>query len=261
MIHEFGHGIATFFRGFRMWVTSPRLMLLGAVPALIVGTVVLAAFILVAMNVDALAEWSTPFADGWDEPWRSVTRVAAGLAILLVLVLLSVTAFTALTLAVGDPFYERIWLAVEARLGGYEPAEELGFWASLRRGAIAGLRLLLPSVALGLCLFAVGLVPVVGGIAALVLGALLGGRLLATELLARPFDGRGIDGRGQSRIRRRASARVGGFGTSAYLLFLLPLGAVFAMPAAVAGSAVLARELLELDAAGAETTVTPGRIV
>lgn len=251
MLREFAHGVVLLLRGFRMWVTSPKLMLLGAVPALIVGAIVLTVFVLLVTNIDALAEWVTPFAAGWDEPWRELTRLAAGLAVLLVLVLLAVSTFTALTLAVGDPFYERIWLAVEARLGGFEPAEDLGFWASLRRGLVAGIRLLVPTVALGIVAFAIGFVPVVGGIIALVLGALVGGRLLAVELLARPFEGRGLDGRQQKALRRLAGARVNGFGTGTYLLFLLPLGAVFAMPAAVAGSAVLARELVGMpDSAG-----------
>ncbi|BDI23127.1 EI24 domain-containing protein [Herbiconiux sp. L3-i23] len=245
MIREFGHGVALFLRGFRMWATSPKLMLLGAVPAFIVGILVLTVFVVITANLDALALWVTPFAAEWDEPWRALTRLAAGIALFLVLVLLAVSTFTALTLAIGDPFYERIWLAVEARLGGFQAVDDLGFWASLRRGTVAGLRLLVPSVALGLALFAIGFIPVVGGVVALVLGALIGGRLLAVELLARPLDGRGLDGRAQKALRRAAGARVGGFGTSAYLLFLLPLGAVFAMPAAVAGSAVLARELVE----------------
>ena len=244
MLHEFFGGVGTFFRGFGLWARSPKLMFWGAVPAIVVGAVVLTVFVIIASHVDAIAAALTPFADDWDEPGRTLTRLAAGIALLVALVLLSVATFTALTLAVGDPFYERIWLAVEAERGGYDPAPELGLWASLRRGLVAGLRLLIPSTGVGLLLFVVGLIPGIGGALALVLGALLGGGLLARELLARPFDGRGMGAAEQRRTIGARRARATGFGAVTYLLFLLPLGAVVAMPAAVAGSALLARDLL-----------------
>jgi CysZ protein len=254
MIREFGHGVTIFFRGFGQWVRSPRLMLIGAVPALIVGAVVLAAFVLAVANIDPVVLAITGFADGWDSLWRNILRVAVAAALLVALLLLAVSTFTALTLAVGDPFYERIWLAIEQQRGGFEP-EELGFWPSLWRGIVSGLRLLVPSVLVGILVFAVGLIPVVGGIIGAVLGALLGGGLLARELLGRPFDGRGLVAREQNRLRRGARARVTGFGVAAYLVFLLPLGAVVAMPVAVVGATLLARELL-----GEESTPVAGAV-
>lgn len=244
MLREFFRGVATFFRGFGTWVSSPKLMLLGAIPALIVGAVVLTVFVLIVSNIDGIAVAITPFADEWDEPGLSLTRLAAAAAVVLALILLAVATFTALTLAIGDPFYERIWLAVEAREGGFEPAEDLGFWASVRRGIAAGLRLLIPSIGVAVLLFLIGLIPVVGGVLAVVGGALLGGRLLVRELLGRPFDGRGLTPAQQKALRKGARARSVGFGAIAYVLFLLPLGAVVAMPAAVAGSTLLAREIL-----------------
>jgi len=244
MLHEFFGGVGTFFRGFGLWVRSPKLMFWGAVPALVVGAVVLTVFLLIVSNIDALAEIVTPFADDWNEPGRTVTRVAAGIAVLVALVLLAVSTFTALTLAIGDSFYERIWLAVEHERGGYEPAPELRFWPSLKRGIASGLRLLIPSIAVGLLLFVIGFIPGVGGVLAIVLGAILGGGLLARELLSRPFDGRGMNASEQKRAIRSRRARATGFGAIAYVLFLLPLGAVVAMPVAVAGSTLLARELL-----------------
>lgn len=243
-MREFGRGIRFFFRGFGAWATSPKLMLLGAIPAFIVGAIVLTIVVIVAANIDPIAAWVTPFAEAWDPFWRDTMRIVASLALLIALVLLGLATFTALTLAVGDPFYERIWLAVEHREGGFVRADDPGFWASIGRGIVSGLRLLLPSVGVGLLLFAVGLIPVVGGITAIALGAILGGRLLARELLSRPFEGRGIDEATQKRLRRSHRARLTGFGAVGYLLFLLPLGAVVAMPAAVAGSTLMAREVL-----------------
>lgn len=251
VLRELGRGIRFFLRGFGAWITSPKLMFLGAIPALIVGAVVLSVVIVAVVNVDAVAAWATPFAESWEPLWRDATRIAAAIALLIAVVLLGLATFTALTLAVGDPFYERIWLAVEAREGGFARADEPGFWASIGRGIVSGLRLLLPSIAVGLLLFAVGLIPVIGGITAILVGAILGGRLLARELLSRPFDGRGIEEAGQKALRRTHRARLTGFGAMGYLLFLVPFGAVFAMPAAVAGSTLLARDLLGESAAPA----------
>lgn len=257
VIRELGRGIRFFLRGFGAWISSPKLMFLGAVPALIVGAVVLSVVIAAIVNLDAIAAWVTPFADPWEPFWRDATRIGASLALLIAVVLLGLATFTALTLAVGDPFYERIWLAVEAREGGFVRADEPGFWASIGRGIVSGLRLLLPSIGVGLLLFAVGLIPVVGGIAAIVLGAIFGGRLLARELLARPFEGRGIEEPRQKALRRAHRARLTGFGATGYLLFLVPFGAVVAMPAAVAGSTLLARELLR-ESENARPPITEG---
>lgn len=243
-MREFGRGIRFFFRGFGAWATSPKLMLLGAIPAFIVGAIVLTVVLVVAANIEPIVMWITPFAEPWDPFWRGAARVGTSIALLIALVLLGLATFTAVTLAVGDPFYERIWLAIEHREGGFVRADDPGFWSSIGRGIVSGLRLLIPSVAVGLLLFAVGLIPVVGGISAIALGAILGGRLLARELLSRPFEGRGIDESAQKRLRRGHRARLTGFGAVGYLLFLLPLGAVVAMPAAVAGSTLLAREML-----------------
>ncbi|MBI5160030.1 MAG: EI24 domain-containing protein, partial [Micrococcales bacterium] len=100
------------------------------------------------------------------------------------------------------------------------------------------------SLLLGALLFLVGLLPGVGSVSALVIGAVLGGRLLGAELLERPLTGRGMAREAQTRLRHVHRARITGFGACAYLLFLLPLGAVVAMPAAVAGATLLARDLL-----------------
>lgn len=239
----FAAGVGDFFRGFGLWATSPRVMLLGAVPALLVGLIVVAALFFVAQLLPGFAGLVTPFAEEWAPTVRDALRVVVAGAMFLLLVLVAVATFTALTLAVGDPFYERIWLRVERRIGDFDEVET-GFWESMRRGFASGLRLLLLSLVLGLGVFLLGLIPLVGPPIAFVVGALGGGLLLSAELLGRPFDARAVPAVTQRALRKQDRARVLGFGVAAYLVFLLPLGAVVAMPAAVAGSTVLARRLL-----------------
>ncbi|MDQ1530603.1 MAG: CysZ protein, partial [Microbacteriaceae bacterium] len=120
-LREAAAGVGDLLRGFRVWGTSPRLMLLGAIPALVVGTVFLGLLIGLIAVLPALAAWATPFADAWPATLRDSLRVVVGAAVLVLAVLLLVLGYTAATLTVGDPFYERISRRVEERLGGAPP--------------------------------------------------------------------------------------------------------------------------------------------
>lgn len=231
-------------RGFGLWITSPRLMLLGALPAFLVGIVYLAGIVVLLVNLDTVVIWATPFADRWAEPLVLTTRVAAALVFVVVAALVAVYTFTAVTLVVGDPFYERIWTEVESRLGNPPAAVQRGFWRSLGRAVGDALRLLLPAVGVGLLLLAGGFVPLVGPVVVAVLGAVLGGWLLSVELTGLAFDARGYTLRDRRRALRSRRPVAIGFGAATYLLFLIPFVAVVAMPAAVAGAAMLSRDTL-----------------
>lgn len=249
---EFLAGIGDLGRGFRFWATSPRLMLLGAVPALIVGAVWAALLVWLFTSIDAFAAAVTPFADAWVEPWRTGVRVLTGLAVLAVALVVAALTFTAVVLTVGDPFYERISRAVEERLGDAPEERDEGVAAGVLRAARDGLRLLLLSVGVGLLVLLLGLIPVAGAPIAAVAGAVLGGRLLALELTGTPFDARGRSLQDRRRALRANRPRALGFGVATYLLFLIPLGAVFVTPAAVGGAAVLTRAVLERRGPGEE---------
>ena len=105
-----------------MWRRRPGLMLLGMVPALNVFLLLLAAFLVLLWKVDDLVGWATPYADDWTAKARTILRTGLMLAVL--------SAMRAscprrcswqLTLAVGEPFYERIWRATGQMLGGPVP--------------------------------------------------------------------------------------------------------------------------------------------
>ncbi|HEU4807848.1 MAG TPA: EI24 domain-containing protein [Homoserinimonas sp.] len=249
VVKRFFAGPRYLARGLGMWATSPKLMFLGAIPALIVGAVFLAGAVVFVMNIDTIAGWLTPFADDWDDPFRIATRVVAGLAASVIVVYAGLFTFTALTLAAGDPFYERIWREVERRAGGAVPESPDNAWASVRRGLGNGIRLFSATAAIGVTLFVCGFIPVVGQIVVPVLGVVFGGWLLAVELSGFAFDARGLSLRQRRRMLGANRAGAVGFGMATYLLFLIPLGAVFAMPAAVAGATMLSRDVLQPEAA------------
>ncbi|MDN4641155.1 EI24 domain-containing protein [Agreia sp. PsM10] len=244
VVRRFFDGTAYLGRGLKMWGTDPRLMLVGALPALIVAAVYLAALIVLFVNAPALAEWATPFADGWPEGWRTAVRIAAIIAFVGLGALLVVYTYTAITLAVGDPFYEKIWRSVENRLGGIRNEVEMPFWPALRRGILDAVRILVATAAIGLGLFVLGFIPIVGQTVVPIVGAAVAGWFLALELTGKAFDARGRS----LKDRRRALAAIRptalGFGVASYLVFLIPFGAVFVMPAAVAGATLLSREAL-----------------
>jgi CysZ protein len=94
-------------------------------------------------------------------------------------------------------------------------------------------------------------------VAAPVLGILLSGRLLAMELSSRAFEARGIPSTDRRRLLRGHRAKLLGFGVATQLCFMVPLGAVLTMPAAVAGSTILARSVLD---AASTTPAAPAQV-
>ncbi|WDZ85527.1 EI24 domain-containing protein [Micromonospora cathayae] len=244
-VGRFFSGAGLLLRGLGLYARSPRLMLLGVLPALITGLFFLAALGTLVYFVDDLAAWVTPFADGWSTTTRSLVRVIAGLALLGIGGLVGVLTFTAVTLVVGDPFYEKISEQVEQRYGGTPGEVEVPFWPSLRRSVADSLRLVGISVLVGIPLFAAGFVPVVGQTVVPVIGAAVGGWFLALELAGAPFYRRGLRLPDRRRVLKADRPTTLGFGVAVFLCFLIPLGAVLIMPAAVAGAALLTRRAFD----------------
>ena len=231
-------------RGLTVWRTSPGLMLLGVVPALIVAVVFIAGIVALGLNLEKLAVAATPFAAEWNGVYREGIRLLVALALLAVAVLFVVFTFTTVTLIVGQPLYERIWRHVESRYGAVPEAGPSGFWRPLGRGIADALRMLAPAILAGVVVLLCGLIPLVGAVLGAVLGALLGGWYLVVELTGQAFDARGHTLAQRRRVLRDNRPLVLGFGVATYLLFLLPLVAIVVMPAAVAGATLLSRRVL-----------------
>ena len=231
-------------RGLGLVLRSPRLLGLGLVPALIAGLLYAAALITLIAFLPEVSHAVTWFADGWGTGWQDLIQVLGGLALVGAALSLGVLAFTAVTLAIGDPFYERISELVEARYGGVPDEVEVPWWRSLGRGIVDSLRLIGLSILFGIPLFALGFIPVFGQTVVPVLGGAIGGWLLAVELTGVPFQRRGQRLRDRRRVLRANRPLALGFGVAVFLCFLIPLGAILLMPAAVAGAALLSRRAL-----------------
>ena len=241
MLSGVAHGAGLLFAGLRMWRRRPGLMLLGVLPALISLVLLAAAVVLLVLFADELIGWATPFADGWPSLWRHVLRVGLYVAVVLGSLFLSVVTYTALTLAIGDPFYERIWRETELMLGGVAPDRGIGWWRAIADAIVLALLGLVATVVV----FLIGLVPVVGAVVGPVLGIAVSGRLLAGELVSRALEARGMDRAARRRVLGPQGPALLGFGVAVQVCFLVPFGAVLMMPAAVVGSTMLAREALD----------------
>lgn len=241
MITEFMTGVRILLRGFSLWRTKPALMALGLIPAAIAVVILVALLVPLAFGVTSIATWLTPFADAWSSPWQGLVRGAIVFVIIVAALALASAVFSALTLTIGDPFYQRIWRAVEVDLGDAPSADGGSFWSSIAEG----LRLVMLGILIAVLVLLVGLIPVAGGVLGAVLGVILSGRMLARELTARAFDARDLTPAARSALFKANRARVLGFGVATQLCFLIPGGAVVLMPAAVAGSTVLARTMID----------------
>lgn len=252
MIGEFVAGVGLLVRGFGLWRTRPRLMALGLIPAFIAFALLLAALIPFAFAMGPIADWATPFADAWASPWRELFRGAISIVLFIAALALAGAVFTALALTIGDPFYQRIWRAVEEQLGQAPERDEGSFWTVLAEG----IRLALLGVLVAVIVLLCGLLPLIGGAIGAVLGIVLTGRLLARELTGRAMDARDLDPADRVALFSSSRARVLGFGVATQLCFLIPLGAVVTMPAAVAGATELYRTMAE-RAGTADTASRP----
>ena len=239
-MRDFAAGVGLLGRGFAYWRRRPGLMALGLVPAAIVGVLFLTGLIALGAFLPAITEAMTPFAEGWPGVWATVIRVTIGTALFGAALVLVAVSFTALTLVVGDPFYERIWRAIEAEHDGDAPDAPYGFW----RSVADGIWLIARGIAVAALAALIALIPVVGGVLGTVFAVSFTGWLVADELTSRALSARGIPGTARRRILRTHRLRVLGFGVATQLCFMVPLGAVATMPAAVAGATMLARTLL-----------------
>ncbi len=219
------------------------------IPALITLVGYVAALVVLSTRADDLAAWATPFADGWGSPWQGLLRgglaaVSFGGGLLIALV-----TFTAVTLLVGQPFYESLCAKVDESEGGAPPSPGIPLWREILISARDSLYVLVRVLAFGILLFACGFIPVVGQTVVPALGFCVSGFFLTVELTAVALQRRGVPQKERIRLLRGRLPLALGFGVPLILLFLIPLLTVLAMPGAVAGATLLARDLVPVEGA------------
>ncbi|WP_243710829.1 EI24 domain-containing protein [Actinomadura sp. KC216] len=257
-VKDLFNGVGYLLRGIAWMARHPAQWLFGLIPALIVLTVYVTALVFLAFQIDDLAGWVTGFADDWSDTPRTWARIVAGTAIYGAALFLAVLTFTAVTLLVGDPFYEAIAVRVEESQGGAPPEPDVPLIVQIGRAIKDAVLLGAVALTFAVVFFVCGFLPVVGQTVVPLVAALVSGYFLAGELTSVALERRGIR-RTERFARLKANRPLAiGFGVATLLVFLVPLGAVLAMPGAVAGGTLLARERLADPPQAKEALVTPG---
>lgn len=243
-MRELVKGVRLLVAGQRWAVRNGRDWRFGMIPALLTAVGYALALLALALWAGGLVDWATPFAAHWPSPWAGafrglITAVLFGGGLLLALL-----SFTAVTLLVGQPFYETLAARVDRGQGDAPEPPERPLWRELLESARDSLRVLVRVAAFAVVLFAAGFLPLVGQTAVPAVGFCVSGFFLALELCAVAFQRRDVPLMARLRLLRGRLPLVLGFGVPLVLAFLVPLVAVVLMPGAVAGATLLVRELV-----------------
>jgi CysZ protein len=244
---EFVLGLRLLGRGFKRYGANPRLLLLGAIPAVITCALFAVGWFFLIVYIDEIASALTWFADDWSDGWRRAVEFGAGAGVLVVGALISALTFTALTLLIGDPFYEVISERIEDGLGGTPGAVNLPWYRTMWPNLKDSIRLIALGIVIAIPLFVLGFVPIVGQTVVPVLNAIVGGWLITVELTGIPFNRRGLRLRDRRKILRAHRSMALGFGIPVFLVLLVPVVAIIVVPAAVTGATLMTRRLLGLS--------------
>lgn len=224
----------------------------GLLPGLVSLLLYAAALTGLFLGADDFTAWATPFASDWSSPWLGLFRGFLTALVISLGLFLTVITFTAVTLLVGQPFYESLSEQVDRSEGGEVPESGRPLWEDLWISARDSLRLLVRVLLYGILLFALGFIPVVGQTVVPAIGFAVSGFFLTQELTSVALQRRRVDLDEQLVLLRGRRALALGFGVPLVLVFLIPLVAVFLMPGAVAGATLMARDLVGADAEDAE---------
>ncbi|MFI1950920.1 EI24 domain-containing protein [Streptomyces xinghaiensis] len=265
-MRDLGVGFGYLAKGQR-WVSrrGSRMKTGLLLPPLITLALYVAALVVLGFWADDIAAWATPFADDWGSPWQGLLRGTLTALLFVGGLFFAVVTFAAVTLLVGQPFYEALAEQVDESEGGAPAGPELPLWRELVNSARDSLRVLFWVAVFGLSLFVLGFVPVIGQTVVPVAGVCVSGFFLTVELAGVALARRGLPIKERFRLLRGRMMLTLGFGVPLALAFLVPVVAVFLMPGAVAGATLLARDLLPPEeeppgpGAGEPGTADPAR--
>ncbi|MFE2046922.1 EI24 domain-containing protein [Streptomyces sp. NPDC059459] len=270
-MRDLGAGFGHLLKGQRWVARHGRSYGFGLLPGLITLVLYAAALVGLALWGTDFVAWATPFADDWSSPWAGLFRGFLTAVLFALALLLAVLTFTAVTLLVGQPFYESLSERVDRDVSpdGTAPESNLPLLRELWISGRDSLRILVRALGWGVLLFAAGFIPLIGQTVVPVIGFFVTGFFLTEELTSVALQRRGVQLRDRLALLRSRKRLVWGFGTPLGVAFLVPFVAVFLMPGAVAGATLLARELLgeetrdgdddRSDGGSTDPVVSPGQ--
>ncbi len=252
-MRDFGVGFGYLMKGQRWVGGHGRWFGFGLLPGLVTLVLYTGTLVGLAYGADDLVGWATPFADDWSSPWVGLLRGFLTALVFVLVLFLAVITFTAVTLLIGQPFYESLSEQVDRSEGGHVPRSGLPLWRELWISARDSLRVLARVVLYGLLLFAAGFLPVVGQTVVPAIGFGVTGFFLAEELTAVALQRRGVELKERLVMLRGRRMMILGFGVPLALAFIVPFVAVFLMPGAVAGATLMVRDMAGESDTAAQT--------
>ncbi|MBO8198179.1 EI24 domain-containing protein [Streptomyces smyrnaeus] len=244
-MRDLGAGLRYLGQGQRWVLAHGRWFGFGLLPALITLVLYAAALTALGFYADDIAAWATPFADDWGSTGRALTRGVFAVMLWVGVLMLAVVTFAAVTLLIGEPFYEKLSERVEQSEGGLpEGTVDQPLWRELWTALCDSVFVLFRTLLLTIPLFFLGFVPLIGQTVVPVLGVCVSGFFLTLELASVALQRRGVPVRERLAMLRQRKALALGFGVPLVLAFLVPLLAVPLMPGAVAGATLLVRDLV-----------------
>ncbi|WP_055695799.1 EI24 domain-containing protein [Streptomyces prasinopilosus] len=245
-MRDLGVGFRYLLKGQRWVARHGKQYGFGLLPGLITLVLYVGALLVLGLWGADFVGWATPFADDWSSPWLGLFRGLLTVLLFALGLLLSVLTFTAVTLLIGQPFYESLSEKVDRDVSpdGTAPESDLPLWRELWVSGRDSLRIVVRALVWAVLLFALGFVPFLGQTVVPVIGFMVTGFFLTEELTAVALQRRGVELRARLALLRGRRTLVWGFGTPLGLAFLVPFVAVFLMPGAVAGATLMARDLL-----------------
>jgi CysZ protein len=237
-------GLGLPMRAFQLVFTTPRLLALSLVCAVVTGAT------LVAL-VTLLWPLAAHLAEGWvgNGGWRTVA--GTGLALLLYLAMLVIGALTVPNLVLA-PLQDPLSEATEVRLGSFvAPSFSLG---RTLRGTLTSLRHTLSRLALMIIGFAallpLNLIPAVGSALYTVLSAAWAMWWVSAEYLSGPMARHLLPFGAVLRAMRTRPWLAMGMGATLYVVLWIPVLNCFLVPLAVIAGTLMFRALSAIPAPG-----------
>ena len=219
---SFGRGARDVAAGARHLAARPRLWGWVAAPALLTLALLIALVWLVAGAaaplVDRLTGWAPDSIEG-------VVRTLAWIAVVAGLTVAAAFVFVPVSGVIAEPFLERLSAAVEAEVTGAPPSPPFSLFGFLRDalvGAVKSLGQVAAALGLAVALFALSLVPVIGAVAAAVIGGWLSARGAAADCYQATLERRGLDRAAQRAYLARLAHRPLGLGAAVTALLFVP---------------------------------------
>jgi CysZ protein len=255
-MNELMRGVRDAGRGFAFLKAHPRLWRWVIAPAVVTLLLLIVLVVVASRLLTQVIAWLTAHLPSWLEGAASW-----GLSILVVIALAAgaMLAFVTLAGGIAGPFCELLSEAVEVELTGRDgsPFSLVRFLGDVALGIGHALRRLIVSVLGAMFLFALALVPVVGTIAAVVLGCWFAARAAAYDSYDAVLARRALAYRDKLAFLRMHRGRTLGLGAAVAGLLLVPGINLVALGVGAVGATLAAHDLDALGAAGGRSAGAP----